>query len=109
MAPQDARESPSGPSMLRQLISRFLGDISGEVLRSTAKAAAVAGVFSVGTAYYLSTRIEGERRALDQLAANAQNQRVAGRPGVDMSTTGSILRSPQTLRIDPCGEPIIKR
>ncbi len=95
--------------MLRQLITRFIGDTSGEVLRSTAKAAAVAGAFSIGTAYYLSTRIEGERRALDQLAANAQNQRTANRQGVDMSTTGSITRNQQTLRIDPCGEPIIKR
>lgn len=94
--------------MLRQLISRFVGDISGEMLRSTAKAVAITGVFSFGAAYYLSERLDKDRVGLEQLVFNTLQDRSAqrlaqSRPGVDMTTTGSIRG--QSVKLDPCEIP----
>ena len=94
--------------MLRELIGRFLGDIRGEMLRTTAKAVAITGVFSFGVAYYLSERLDKDRLGLEQLVFNSLQDRMAQRAaqnkaGVDMTTTGSIRG--QSARLDPCEIP----
>ncbi len=81
--------------MLRRLVSRFLGDISGEMLKSTAKAIAVTSVFSAGVAYYVADKTEHDRSGLANLFSTVA--------GVDMSTTGSIRN--QSARLDPCAVP----
>lgn len=93
--------------MLRDLMRRFLGDTSGEMLRSTAKAAAVTAVFSVSVAYYLSDKLDNDRAGLERLVFNLGQDnaatRTAARAGVDMQTTGSLRN--QTVRLDPCEVP----
>lgn len=85
--------------MPRPLLRRFLGDASGEMLKSTARAIAIASIFSAGVAYYVAEKTEKERVALAGLFGLADNQRA----GVDPTTTGSItIRS---VLLDPCNAP----
>ena len=96
--------------MLRDQLTRFAGDTSGELLKTTAKAAAIVGVFSIGCAYFLAERLEGEKRALSDLVAQISGTRPAARggearQGIDMSATGSIIRFNGDARLDPCATP----
>lgn len=95
--------------MLRQLFARFAADSSGSLLRTTARTAAIVGLFSAASAYYLSDRLEAEKQALAEIAASATRDgraaRIAGRNGVDMTATGSIARGAQSVRLDPCAVP----
>lgn len=86
---------------MRALLRRFLADTSGSLLATTIKGAVLVTVFSVGGAWYLSERLESERRAMATLSAAASGQ-PAGKDNVDMTTTGSITRSGNSTRLDPC-------
>lgn len=86
---------------MRRLISRFLGDISGEMLKSTAKAIAVTSVFSAGTAWYVAEKTEHDRSGLSALVSTIAGER--GSAGVDATTTASIRN--QSVKLDPCAVP----
>ena len=93
--------------MLRQLIDRFLADSSGEIIKSAAKTGVIICVVSVGAASFIADQVNAERTALQRMAAylTGSNENVANaRAGIDMTTTGSLARNQQNLRIDPCGE-----
>lgn len=86
--------------MLRQFISRFLGDISGEMLKTTAKTIAWTAIFSASVAWYVAEKTENDRSGLANLFSAVSGNQTAGKPGVDMSTTASIRN--QSVKLDPC-------
>lgn len=81
---------------MRPLLQRFLSDTSGSLLATTIKGSILVTVFSVGGAWYLNHRLEGERRAMATLSAAASGK------GVDMTTTGSITGKDSAVKLDPC-------
>lgn len=85
---------------MRVIVSRFVKDTSGSLLATTVKGAVLVTVFSVGSAWYLNHRLEGERRAMATLSAAASGQ--ANGKNVDMTTTGSITKGGNSTRLDPC-------
>lgn len=86
---------------MRALLQRFVADTSGSLLVTTIKGATLITIFSVGGAWYLSERLEAERRAMATLSAAASGQ-PSGKSGIDMTTTGSITKNGNSTRLDPC-------
>jgi hypothetical protein len=80
---------------------RFCKDERGTLLSDLTRSAIVIGALSVIAAHVMNNRIEaGDKTVLALLSGSAANGR-----NIDMGATGSLARSVDGTRLDPCALP----
>ncbi len=86
---------------LTSLLTRFRSNESGALVPDLAKAAIAISFLSVIAANLISNRIDAsEKNAMAAITGDAAKGRA-----VDTSATGSLARSVNATKVDPCALP----